>query len=152
RAPELPSYEIRILPDNAAAMAALVSHQIDGIAYPDFRQLPSLKEAGIELLAQKPSAQFVLRVNASKGPLADRKVRQALSAAIQRSVFAERMVGGYGDPTCSPYPKDSVVYEPSIDADCRFDLDKARTLLAEAGYGSGLELNLLVSSVRQPEW
>jgi ABC-type transport system substrate-binding protein len=151
-APELPAYEIRILPDNAGAMAALISHQIDGIAYPDFRQLSQLKSAGIELIAQKPSAQFVLRVNASKGPLADKRVREALSFAIRRDVFAKKMVGGMGDPTCSPYPKASVVYDPSIDANCKFDLDKAKQLFTEAGFGSGLTLSMLVSSVRQPEW
>ena len=152
RMPELPSYELRILPDNAAAMAALVSHQIDGIAFPDFRQIAAMKKAGIEMVAQKPSANFVLRVNASKGPLANKKLRQALSFAIERKVFADKMVGGIGDPTCSAYPKDSVAYEKSIDADCKFDLAKAKQLLTEAGFGNGLTLTMLVSSVRQPEW
>lgn len=146
------AFEVRALPDQAAAMAALTSGQVDGLALPASGQIPTLKDAGINIMQQEAPGNFELFVNASSEKLADKRVRQALSLAVRRDLFASRMGGGVSTPTCSIFPKGSAVYELAADENCSFDLEKAKSLLAEAGYASGLQLSMIVSSTQTPEW
>ena len=149
--PEVGTLTFPMYPDNASLMAALQSGQINILAFPDFRQLTTLEGQGMQLVSQTPPGSFMLRINSSKGPLADKRVRQALSYTINRPVFSKLMTGGKSTPTCSHFPPDSPVYTPEVDQNCAFDLDKAKALLTEAGHGDGLTINYIAGTVRQPE-
>jgi peptide/nickel transport system substrate-binding protein len=64
--------------------------------------------------------------------LADIKVRQALSLAIDRKAIADELYGPLGDPTCNilTAPPDFV----SPNTKCDQDVEKAKQLLDEAGW------------------
>lgn len=151
RMPQIGTLSFPMFPDNASLMAALQSGQINGLAFPDFRQLTNLESQGMQLVSETPPGSFMLRVNTSSGPLADKRVRQALSLTLNRPVFSQLMTGGKSTPTCSAFPPDSPVYTPEVDANCKQDLDAAKALLTEAGFGSGLNLGYIAGTVRQPE-
>jgi oligopeptide transport system substrate-binding protein len=72
--------------------------------------------------------------NVTKAPFNDARVRRALSHAINRSQIPVILKGGQL-PTASWIPKGMFGYNPKIGP--AFDPEKARTLLAEAGYSSG---------------
>jgi len=139
-------------PDNASLMAALSSGQVQILAFPDFRQLTVLEGQGIQLVSQDAPGNFMLRINAAAdGAVSDARVRRALSYAINRPVFSQLMTGGKSIPTCSHFPPASPAYTPEVDEACEFNLDKAKELLAEAGYADGLTIEYLAGTVRQPE-
>lgn len=91
---------------------------------------------------------LVLAVNEEKKgtPLADERVRRALNHATDKETIIEGLFQGAVEPLPG-----SVLYEPYQKenpdlAAYPFDLDKARALLAEAGYADGFELELDVPS------
>jgi peptide/nickel transport system substrate-binding protein len=80
-------------------------------------------------------------------PLQDRRVRQAMAHAIDRQAMVDRVLYGFGQlgnpgflPPANPF------YNPGV-KDYALDLEGARSLLAEAGYGGG-PIELAYS----PEW
>ncbi|MEC3853139.1 ABC transporter substrate-binding protein [Paenarthrobacter ureafaciens] len=148
--PKASGYTVKVFSDNASAQAALSSGQIQALAFPAFNQISALKSAGNKIVSADAPGNFMLRVNVKAGPLADQKVRQALSKAIDRAAFVKVGTADQSQATCSAYPPGSGVYEPSADDNCKYDLEAAKQLLTEAGY-SQLTLSVDTSSVRQPE-
>lgn len=76
-------------------------------------------------------------------PIMDnKKLRQALAIAIDREKLCKEVLGGRALPLASYWPKDSVI--GSKMKEIPFDVEKARKLLAEAGYPGGKGLPTLV--------
>ena len=68
--------------------------------------------------------------------LLDLEVRKAMAHAIDKDTLVDRVLAGVGKPaeTIVPSPDPSWVPELSEDQIYEFDLDKARSILEEAGY------------------
>jgi peptide/nickel transport system substrate-binding protein len=68
--------------------------------------------------------------------LLDPEVRKAIAHAIDKKVIVDRVLAGHGKPveTMTPSPDPSWLPELSADQIYDFDLDKARSILEEAGY------------------
>jgi oligopeptide transport system substrate-binding protein len=80
-------------------------------------------------------ATYFYRVNVTRPPLDDVRVRRALSLALDRRTICERVLRAGQRPARSLVPSGMPGYVP---AQCApEDLEEARALLAEAGYGSG---------------
>ncbi len=82
-----------------------------------------------------------------KNPLKDIRVRQALSLAINRDALTERVLNGAAEPTGQFVPEGMVGYIPEVKAD-PYDPEKAKKLLAEAGYPNGFSMTLHGSNDR----
>jgi peptide/nickel transport system substrate-binding protein len=82
-----------------------------------------------------------------KNPLKDRRVRQALSLAIDRESIAARVMAGFAAPAADllPAPMPGTRAGTSL---ARFDVARARSLLAEAGYPEGFSIALGTSNGR----
>lgn len=81
---------------------------------------------------------IIFLLNAAKGPLAEARLRRALSLAIDREALVAEVLGGAGRPLAgfvSPHHFGAV---PEARAAC--DPAEARRLLTEAGHGDGLTL------------
>jgi peptide/nickel transport system substrate-binding protein len=76
-----------------------------------------------------------------RNPLRDRRVRQALSVAINRQAIADRVMEGSAVPSGQFLPAGSFGYVPGLDAP-KQDIARARALLAQAGYPNGIRLTL----------
>ncbi len=102
-------------------------------------QLPSdlirtVKKNEPQFLRQEPyvGTTFV-RINTTRPGLSDPRVRQALSFSLDRKQLCEHIMEGYF-PATSLTPKMGA-YEPEVKL--AFDPEKARKLMAEAGYPNG---------------
>ncbi|HEV7265351.1 MAG TPA: ABC transporter substrate-binding protein [Falsiroseomonas sp.] len=84
-----------------------------------------------------------------QNPMRDVRVRRAMSLALNREGIARTIMEGYADPTDQPVPPFvfGAIPDRPIPAP---DLDAARALLAEAGWGQGFGLNLFCSPNRTP--
>ena len=76
--------------------------------------------------------------------LYDVRVRQALNYAIDREAIIQSIMGGYGEILTSIWRKDFPDYDDSIEG-YTYDPEKAKELLAEAGYADGFDITLLTT-------
>jgi oligopeptide transport system substrate-binding protein len=80
-------------------------------------------------------ATAFLRLNVTRKPFDDVRVRQAFALAVDRKVIAERITRGGEEPTGSLVPPGLPGYDPA--SGFSSDPDRARRLFAEAGYPGG---------------
>jgi oligopeptide transport system substrate-binding protein len=73
--------------------------------------------------------------NVTKAPFNDARIRKALAYAIDRVALAESVTNGVQIPTGALTPPNTLGYTPRTQI--TYDPDKARKLLAEAGYPEG---------------
>ena len=70
-------------------------------------------------------------------PLGDVRVRQAMNYALDRETITNALFGDFGVPTSQVQVEGFVGHDPTLDEEYAYDPDKARELLAEAGYADG---------------
>lgn len=83
---------------------------------------------------------YYYRFNTQRPPLDDARVRQAIVLGVDRQLIAERVLGRGEVPAMHFVPPGVPGYEPpasSISPDLARNLERARRLLAEAGYPDG---------------
>ncbi|WP_410171758.1 ABC transporter substrate-binding protein [Agrobacterium tumefaciens] len=83
---------------------------------------------------------YVLSMNASKEPLSNPKVREAIAYGIDYKGMEKTIMGPYGRARTVPVPENFEYAIPS--PDWKLDVEKAKSLLKEAGYENGFTLNL----------
>lgn len=127
-----------------STVTALQAGQSDIGAVNDFSVAESLTDP---IVHEKIPSNSILLLNIDKsdGPLADVRVRQALAYAVDREVISERIYGGEAEPAWSLRPAGDPYNNPDLEGVYERDPDKARDLLAEAGYPDGFEMGMFQS-------
>ncbi len=67
----------------------------------------------------------------------DMLTRQGLSHALNRQGMVDAILFGNGDPTYGPFPKTDRQYEPKVEEYNQYDVELAKSKLAEAGWTPG---------------
>jgi peptide/nickel transport system substrate-binding protein len=143
--------------DDAARVAALLTGRVDLINYVPPADIARLRADNRMSVAAAPSAyQFLLWPDQAErmaiitdnagqplpsNPLRDRRVRQALSMAIDRNAIAQSVMEGMAVPSYQLVPDGFFGGLPNPPA-VAYDSARARQLLAEAGYPNGFRLPL----------
>ncbi|SFZ86520.1 peptide/nickel transport system substrate-binding protein [Devosia enhydra] len=145
--PYLDGIDITWNPDDNARAAAIRSGTVDFLwfAAPEF--IDALKtDPAVKWFGGSGSLSLHFRMNTSRKPWDDVRVRQAVFYALDRQEILDIANSGHGTVLNAGYlPPDrwGSVKEPIYGAP---DIEKAKALLAEAGYPDGFETNLLVIS------
>jgi ABC-type transport system substrate-binding protein len=145
----LDGFVLKPTPDQAVAAAGLQSDQYDVISIPA-AQVDALESAGFDVLITEVLPVRVLDVNDSREPFDDPLVTQAISHAIDRQALIDIANFGYGSPLWQPFPEGYVAHDPELDELYPYDPDRARELLADAGYADGIDIELAVSTDNDP--
>ena len=134
RVPKLQKLILYPMPEPTTRLAALRSGQVDWIEVPPPDSIPSLKAAGFQItLKPYPHNWPWILSEAANSPFKDKRVRQAVNYAIDRDGLIKLLNGtavparGFLDPN---HPDFGNPHE-----DYKYDPEKAKTLLKEAGYG-----------------
>ncbi len=102
------------------------------------------KLAGHHMLVWTPKAYFFVVYNTRRGPLADARVRRALTMLIDRQQFSQVAFFGHARAITGPYPPGTPSYDDTIQP-WPHDPKAARQLLSEAGVKS-LKLTFLLTA------
>jgi len=86
------------------------------------------------------TAIYYMGMNVTKGPLKDNRVRTAIRHAINYDGIINDIMGGAAKPINTFIPEGYAGYENTVYY--REDLEKARQLMAEAGYKDGFEISM----------
>ncbi len=101
----------------------------------------------ISLLVTDPSSAIRgIQFHTANAPTDNKLVRQAVALAFDRQSFLDGAEYGYGRVSSGPFTPVAWAYSPVLDDKYnKYDLEKAKELLTEAGYpdGKGLSIKIL---------
>ncbi len=91
------------------------------------------------------SAYYInLNTSLSDPPLDDLKVRQALNYGFNRVAIGQALFGEDAEPKWQIFPEGFPGHNPDLDESYPYDPEKAKELLAEAGYPDGFDMSVMV--------
>jgi glutathione transport system substrate-binding protein len=97
----------------------------------------------VKLIQGAEARVFWVALNTQSKPLDDIRVRQALNYATDREALVRTQLRGFGTPANSPLAPADFAYDPQTKG-YPYDLERARALLAKAGYANGFTLKIAV--------
>ncbi len=138
--PYLDKVAFKFIGDPSAQVANLKAGDVEAIAYDITPENAALleKDPKFKILNGYTTTKVILSTNNSRKPFDDIRVRRAMAHAIDRAALMKGAMSGYGVPIGShmdpgnPYYVDLTKTYP-------YDPQKAKQLLAEAGYPNGFE-------------
>ncbi len=134
--PYLDGVQISIFRDAQAMVAALEAGTLDVadlVPIPDADRLRN--DSNFKTYQTHDLGQFFYAaVNAGMPPTDNKLFRQALNYAIDRQRFTDTVMKGFtGEPRALPWAKSSPAFDAEKDKAYAYDLDKAKSLLAQSG-------------------
>jgi peptide/nickel transport system substrate-binding protein len=140
---QVETVELRVL-EADAANNAMLGGEVDIIELRSEADSATFSDGGFELVTRPNANVWYLQMMDTDGsllePLADERVRRALTMAIDREAFDEGLQFGEGDPSPSFWLPGTPYYDESLES-LAYDPDQARQLLAEAGYEDGFAVS-----------
>ncbi len=165
----------KVIPDPSARLMALEVGEVQGIEHlnpADFDRIKANKD--LKLLAEPGMNIGYMAINTGYGyidtnenavhdiaeeplvktpgyyePLTKKKVRQAINMAIDKQSIVDDLYMGTAIKATNGMPPFMLGYNDEI-VDYPYDPEKAKTLLAEAGYSDGFEVTLYVMPLSRP--
>lgn len=138
--PNINRYIARIIPDQATTFLELKFGGIDYMALtpPQYKlqtDTPLFKRY-FQRFRFPAFGYTYLGYNLQDQRFADKRVRLALSHAINKKDIIDGVLLGYGTPCTGPFPPESWAYNPEV-KDIEYNPEKAKRLLIEAGWRIG---------------
>lgn len=128
---------------SATRVAALLSGEVDliqDVPVQDLNRVSSTDNLKLATAAQNRVIFF--GVDHVDGPTSDIRVRQAMNIAINRESIKQIVMRDQSDPTGVIMPPFVNGWTDALNAYPDYDLDKAKALMADAGYADGFNLTL----------
>ena len=145
--PYLDGIRVSILRDQQSMVSQLEAGALDLAmtpGLPDFVRLRNDPRFQGVLFPNAPNF-YMIQANATLKPLDDKRVRQAFAYTIDRQRMRDSVLSGIGDVKSLPWAPGSPAYQPEKNTTYSFDLEKAKSLLQQAGV-SNLELETVFNS------
>ncbi len=136
----------KVYEDPNAMVLALDSGALDIVAHLTAPQINTLTN-GYNVLESTMNLVSALYLNHSFEPFGDIRVRQALCWAIDVDSVMDFAQDGHGVKVgSSMYPNFTKYFDESLGSNYGYDVEKAKSLLAEAGYEDGFSFTVTVPS------
>ncbi|MBB5752399.1 dipeptide transport system substrate-binding protein [Prosthecomicrobium pneumaticum] len=139
-----------ITPDPTTRYAKLAKGECHVMLQPNPADLETIKQNGdVELLSQPGLNIGYLAFNVTKKPFDDKRVRLAITHAIDKDTILRDVYQGAGQPAKNFIPPTIWSYNDAVEP-YAYDVDKAKELLKEAGLEGGFETDLWWMPVTRP--
>lgn len=142
---KLDTVTYKVVAESGSQLAELetgASHMISGFDSSSIERIESNPETHM-FTFHSISMEYV-GFNTSKAPLDDRRVRQAITHVFDKEEVLEGIYNGTGRALEGPLQPEVLGYDDTIEG-LEYDLDRARTLMAEAGYEDGFEISIITN-------
>lgn len=140
--PYLDGVDFHIIADANTGLRSVIAGENDFVQSLATAQKPVVDKARLTYTFATSQAMFPLWLNYAKGPLADIRVRQALNYAIDRDAYNKATELGLNEVAWGVFPKAHWAYSAAVDKAYPYNPDKAKQLLAAAGFANGLDLTM----------
>ncbi|KGX93996.1 peptide ABC transporter substrate-binding protein [Pontibacillus halophilus JSM 076056 = DSM 19796] len=149
--PKLNRVIYTVIPENSARLNALKTGEVDLIDGVNPSDVEGIKGDDSLQILERPSMNvgylgFTMNRDT---PLADQKVRQALSHAVPKDQLIEAFYAGLAEPASTVIPPSIEGYNDELNG-YEYDIEKAKSLLEEAGYADGFEFELWYMPIARP--
>lgn len=134
----------KVISEPQTALRSVISNDNQFTYYVPPQQRAVAERSGKLAINVSPSLQLgMLYFNYGRGPLTDVRVRRAVNHAIDRAAYIKATAGGLGEAADMALPKPHWAYAGELAQFHKFDPDRAKALLAEAGLANGVEIHLI---------
>lgn len=148
RPPKVDGLHIFALPDTSSRVQAMLSDRLDIAVAMSRDNILAVESGGgrgdIGTTISVLGISFILTKTAGDHPIQDKRVRQALNYAVNKDAYIEALFGGLTKASSQPTTEAAFGHNPSV-SPYPFDPDRARALLAEAGYPDGFSFTAQVT-------
>ena len=135
---------IRIIPEQATQIAELIAGGVDVIKAVPPDQMDVINKSGNARTATSPilrtaMLQFDQAARSGPHPITDRRVRMAANLSVDIDNVIKFVLNGLGDRVATGVNPMAFGWDPGLKP-YKADPDRAKKLLADAGYANGLDL------------
>lgn len=145
-----PAYKdvvIQAVADSSSRLQLISTGEVDyafGLQPDQFASLEGVE--GVDTTTRRSNTLIMLELNQKFEPFQDERVRQAIAYAIDRPAIVQGAMQGLATEQGNFVSKG--IGQPTPPEAFTYDPEKARQLLAEAGYADGLEFPLYITVAR----
>lgn len=127
-------------------ITSIAAGEMDGFfSGPSVDDAMAAKELGLPVeQSNSPTSVAVFLINNQN--VQDKRIRQAMSYAIDKELLIEQSLQGYGEPSTTCIIPNSQYH---FDTRWERDLEKSKALLEEAGWDSNTTLQMVITSARE---
>ena len=134
--------DFKIIPEAGSRIAALQTGEATVIYPMPTDQVATVRSAGdINMVSMPSTTMRYVTLNTNVKELSDVRVRQAMNYAFNQDEYVKVMYAGAATPATSVLP--ALVPGYKEQEPFAYDLDKAKSLLKEAGYEDGFEVEII---------
>lgn len=144
--PEVKRVIWKVVPDESIQALALQRDEVNYMIVRDVEVWETLKgKPGIALTETPSTGYWYYAFNTRREPLNDVRVRRAIAHAVDKRLFVDTVLGGQGIPTDSVIVPGMLGHIDDVTS-YSYDPERAKQLLAEAGYPNGFKINLVYNA------
>lgn len=148
--PKVDNLDFIFIKDKQTQMMTLESGQADVVRFIGFDELLRYKNSRkVDIVTLEMGYIAPISMRCDQPPFNDNRVREAMKLVVDRKAMVDSVCYGYGIPGNDSFiwPKNKW-YTPTPLRER--DVDKAKKLLADAGFAKGLDVNLYCASNHPP--
>ncbi len=146
QAPQVDRFEFVVIPEDATRLSALIAGEVDIVAGTDAVPTDKIKslsnEEGIVVVTRPAVGVYYAYLNMMVKPMDDLRVRQAINHAIDKEAIVSLVLDGNGAPATNMLASAFGDYKADV-TQYPYDVEKAKALMAEAGFADGFETTYL---------
>ncbi|OIJ20413.1 glutathione ABC transporter substrate-binding protein [Anaerobacillus alkalidiazotrophicus] len=132
----------KVVPEDQTRIAELEtgnSHIIEQVRSTDVSRIDANPDSFVEKTDSLSLAY--IGFNLQKAPFDDVRVRQAISMAVNKDIIIDGLLDGFGTPAVGPLAPNVFGFNENV-SPISYDVEKAKELLAEAGYEDGFKTTI----------
>ena len=141
--PYLDTLEFLYVKDQMTQLAMMEAGEADLQSVVLGKVTADMQKMGFEIINNPTAAVSLIPDSMNPdSPLADKRVREAIACAVDREAYVKALGYGFLQPANQLPRKGDLAYVPDLNAP-RYDPQKAKRLLAEAGYPKGFKIKIV---------
>ncbi len=143
---KIPNLTIRIIPEGATMIAELQTGGVDMALNIGSQFVPMFAAPGLGMKLEQFNTFTIkyLSFDQRQAPFNDARVRQAINYATNKDAIVKVCYSGSAEGLAGPLPKNINGYNDAL-VPYEYNVEKAKALLAEAGYADGFTTTLYIS-------